>query len=81
MTKNKKYEITFTKDSEVTFYDKNYNDNTRLFKAGEKLIATFIGVNASNEKFRDFRCGKELLSVPLYTFDSVRVTKKETSNA
>lgn len=75
MTKNKKYEITFTKDIEVTFYDKNYNDNTRLIKAGEKITATFIADN--NNNFKDFRCGKELFSIPTYTFDSIQVTPKK----
>ena len=73
MIENKKYEITFTKNTEVTFYDKNHRGITRVVNFGEKITATFIGVNAINAKFRDFRCGKELFSVSVYTFDSVRV--------
>lgn len=77
MTENKNYEITFTTDTEVTFYDKNHKAITRVVNVGEKITATFIGVNATNEKFRDFRCGKELFSVSVYTFDSIRVAHKK----
>ena len=76
MIENKKYQITFTNDIEVTFYDKYYNDSTRLFKSGETITATFIGVNASNEQFRDFRSGKQIFSISACTFDSVRVAPK-----
>jgi len=74
MTGNKKYEITFTKDTEVTFYDKVCNDTTKLYKAGEKLIAVFIGDNASKQSFRDFRSANRIFSIPVYVFDSIRVT-------
>ena len=77
MTGNKKYEITFTQDTEVTFYDKACNDTTKLYKVGDKLTAIFIGDNASNESFRDFRSANKIFSIPVYVFDSIRVSPKK----
>jgi hypothetical protein len=77
MTENKKYEITFTKPIEITFFDKNYDGDNRVFKAGDKITATFLGASENNPSFRKFKKGKFIFAIPVYVFDSVRVAPKK----
>ena len=60
------YLIKFTNDIEVTFYDMNYNDTTKLCKENSTRTAKVVGMNKNN--FVDLNIGGMLCSIPRDSF-------------
>ena len=60
------YLIKFTNDIEVTFYDRNYNDTTKLCKENSTRTAKVVGMNKNN--FVDLIIGANACSIPRESF-------------
>ena len=60
------YLIKFTNDIEVTFYDRNYNDTTKLCKENSTRTAKVVGMNKNN--FVDLIIGATACSIPRESF-------------
>ena len=60
------YLIKFTNDIEVTFYDRNYNDTTKLCKENSTRTAKVVGMNKNN--FVDLIIGETACSIPRESF-------------
>ena len=62
----KSYLIKFTNAIEVTFYDCNYIDTTKLCKENSTRIARVVGMNKNN--FVDLIIGAKACSIPCESF-------------
>ena len=60
------YLIKFTNDLEVTFYDSDYNDTTKLCKKNSTRTARMIANNKNT--FVDLNIGGMLCSIPRDSF-------------